>query len=97
MVSIKVQDILDKSIAGSSETRLLETGHQTALFAASDNMENKIKGQGKYCQHPVVLECPYLRESVVMGVLWHGGADVWDPQLCGPSHAGVLGTIDTMA
>ena len=68
MVSTKTPDILEKSRARSSKTRRLETGHQIALFAAPDIMENKIKGQGEFCEHPSFL-CSASSERDESG--WH--------------------------
>ena len=75
MVSTKIPGILEKSRARSSKTRGLETGHQIALFAASDITENKIKGQGEFCEHPSFL-CSASSERDESG--WHR-ADVLGP------------------
>lgn len=91
MVSTKMPDILDASIAGSPTTRWFEPGHQIALFAASDLMENKDNDQGEFCEHPNCCGSA-SSESTAMGVVRHRD-DVSRPQMARANHAGVLDTI----
>lgn len=95
MVLTKIPDILDKCIAGSSQTRWLESGHQTASFAASDIMENRIKRQGKFWEPPSILE--YSSGSEIQRWGCRGrGADVSGTPMEWASHAGELDTTDTV-
>lgn len=86
-------DILDTSIAGSPTTRWFEPGHQIALFAASDLMENKDNDQGEFCEHPNCCGSA-SSESTAMGVL---GTEMMfqDPRWLGPTMQVYLIPSDT--